>query len=151
MDVDISIDTTPDTANVAQEQFMALVELAKAGVQIPPQILIEASSLPKKREITEKMKAMGEQPNPAQEIEQAEKVAGVQKTQSETELNKAKTATMIGEAQVQAAMAQQAMAFNAPPPMSFPEPQPAPPPPFMGEQFQGPIPQDQAMNPAAGV
>jgi hypothetical protein len=113
MDVDITIETTPDTANVAQEQFLALVELAKAGVQIPPQILIEASALPKKREIVEKMQALGQEPNPAAEIEQAEKMADIEKTRSETELNKAKTVTMIGEAQVNAAVQLQRTQMDA--------------------------------------
>lgn len=64
MDVDIVIDTTPDTANVAQEQFQALADLIKAGVSIPPKALIQSSSLPKKREIMDMLDAP-QQPDPA--------------------------------------------------------------------------------------
>lgn len=45
MDVDIIIDEAPDTVTLQQEQFGVLAELAKSGIQIPPQALIEASSL----------------------------------------------------------------------------------------------------------
>jgi len=76
LDVDITLDTVPDTANIAQEQFQALVDLARSGVQIPPQILIEASSLPKKREIIEKMSGDSEEgQQAAQEAAQAKEMA----------------------------------------------------------------------------
>lgn len=86
MMVDITIETTPDTANVAQEQFMALVELAKAGVQIPPQILIEASALPEKRKIVEKLQQLSEQPDPAKELQVAGAKADIENTQADTNL-----------------------------------------------------------------
>lgn len=101
MDVDITLETTPDTANVQQEQFMALVELAKSGVQIPPQILLKASSLPDKRKLLDEMKAMTEQPDPqaqakaqlaergmTAEVEKTE--AEVIKTRAEADLTGAK-------------------------------------------------------------
>jgi hypothetical protein len=57
MDVDIIIDSTPDTANVQQEQYNALVELAKVGAlgPNPGPILLKASSLPKKRELLDEL------------------------------------------------------------------------------------------------
>ncbi|MCA0358725.1 MAG: hypothetical protein LCH78_18075 [Proteobacteria bacterium] len=59
MDVDIIIDTVPDTANVQQEQFAMLVELAKVGAlgQNPGPLLLEASSLPNKAKVIEKLQA----------------------------------------------------------------------------------------------
>lgn len=59
MDVDIIIDTVPDTANVQQEQFAMLVELAKVGAlgQNPGPLLLEASSLPNKAKVIEKVQA----------------------------------------------------------------------------------------------
>lgn len=45
MDVDIIIDEMPDVITVQQEQFQTLAELAKSGLPIPPDALIEASSL----------------------------------------------------------------------------------------------------------
>jgi hypothetical protein len=84
MDVDIIIDSSPDVANLAEEQFQKLAELIQAGVMIPPEALIEASSLPKKRQILDKMDkakqaAEGQQqpPNPA-EIEAAKQQARIE-------------------------------------------------------------------------
>ncbi|SLK03825.1 hypothetical protein [Novosphingobium mathurense] len=110
LDVDITLDTVPDTANLAQEQFLALTDLARSGVPIPPQILLEASSLPKKREIIEKLKAMDEQNAPLQQMQQQitqimaqlemqQKQADIKKTESETVEN-------IVDAQAKAASTQ---------------------------------------------
>jgi hypothetical protein len=91
MDVDITIETTPDTANVQQEQFLGLIELVKSGaVQIPPQILIKASSLPDKTALLEEMKALSEQPNPQAELQLRGAAAEVQKTEAEAALTGAK-------------------------------------------------------------
>ncbi|MGL4975994.1 MAG: hypothetical protein ACRC56_11920 [Bosea sp. (in: a-proteobacteria)] len=56
MDMDIIIDVSPNTANLASEQYALLVDLAKAGVPIPPDAIIRASSLPEKAAILEQMK-----------------------------------------------------------------------------------------------
>lgn len=68
MDVDIVIDSTPDTAVIQEEQFSRLAELAGSGMPIPPDVLIEASSLPKKKQLLDKLKQAQEQqsqqPNP---------------------------------------------------------------------------------------
>lgn len=61
MDVDIVIDSTPDTAVIAEEQFQRLAELAQAGMPIPPDVLIEASSLPKKQQLLDKLRQSQEQ------------------------------------------------------------------------------------------
>jgi hypothetical protein len=90
MNVDIEIDSTPDTATLAQEQFLGLIDLARSGVAIPPSILIEASQLPNKRQLLEKMEAMAAQPNPAAQMAQAQGEAQVLKTRSEAALNAAK-------------------------------------------------------------
>jgi hypothetical protein len=45
MDIDIIIDEAPDVVTVQQEQFERLASLAEAGIAIPPDALIEASSL----------------------------------------------------------------------------------------------------------
>ena len=102
MDVDITIDTVPDTANMAQEQFLALVDLASKGVALPPEILIEASSLPKKRELLERLKAASEQPNPQAEVAMADAQSKVEKTQSETALNVARIQDMQFRGQMDA-------------------------------------------------
>jgi hypothetical protein len=75
MDVDIVIDVSPDTAVLQEEQFANLVELKKADpTSIPMEMIIEASSLPKKRQLLDKMEAAKQsqqgQPNPLQIEEQ---------------------------------------------------------------------------------
>jgi hypothetical protein len=78
LDVDIIIDEGPDTINMQQDAYDTLSILAQKGVQVPPELLIELSSLDfdvKKRslEILEKAKAQASQPDPvAQAGQQAE-------------------------------------------------------------------------------
>lgn len=112
MDVDIILDTVPDTANLQQEQFLALVDLARAGIPIPPEILVEASSLPNKRELLERLKAPAEQgPSPVEQLKLEAASAATDKLKSETvlnitsaALNEARADTLIGEAMVEAHM-----------------------------------------------
>ena len=111
MGVDIIIDSTPDTANVQQEQFQALVELAKVGGlgQNPGPILLRNSSLPKKREIIEaleKEQKQGQQQPPpeaqeAMRLALAEKAAGIGKTQAQTAKAQADAIKTMGEAEAQ--------------------------------------------------
>jgi hypothetical protein len=77
MDMDIIIDAVADTANVQQEQFAELVKLA--GIYGPQEVpfddLLEASNLPKKRELIEKREARKQEAaqgqGPAQQMQQA--------------------------------------------------------------------------------
>lgn len=112
MGVDIIVDTTPDTANVQQEQFQALADLAKAGGLDPrnpaSKVLIQASSLRNKRELLEMM-GQGGQPAPpdpaaqaAMELEMRGKAADIEKTQAQTEQARADAAKTMGEARGQA-------------------------------------------------
>jgi hypothetical protein len=48
LDVDIVIGDAPDNVSLRQEQFSTLADLARSGVPIPPEALIEASGLPDK-------------------------------------------------------------------------------------------------------
>jgi hypothetical protein len=109
MNVDIEIDSVPDTANLAAEQFQALVDLARSGVQLPPKALIMASSLPDKRKVLEQM----EQPDPMQEmqgqmaqvmaqLEQMQRQADIEKTQSETAENLAQAEAIGANLQLRA-------------------------------------------------
>lgn len=87
MDVDIIIDEGIDTPTVAAEQFDQMLKMAGNGIQIPPAVLIEASSLRNK----EKLLEMLNQPNPmAEQAAQMQMAAGqaeIEKTQSETAKN----------------------------------------------------------------
>jgi hypothetical protein len=66
LDVDIILDSTPDTASIAQEQFAALAELVKIyGPQaVPFDDMLLLADVPKKRELIEKRKAREEQQQP---------------------------------------------------------------------------------------
>lgn len=68
--VDLVVDETPDTGTIAERQFQELVRMAPAmqtaGVQIPPELWIEASSLPDKRKLREIVEA-GKKPDPKAE------------------------------------------------------------------------------------
>lgn len=55
MDLDIVIEDMPDVATLKQEEFAQLADMAGKGVPIPPEALIEASSLRNKKEILERM------------------------------------------------------------------------------------------------
>ena len=103
MDLDILIDTTPDVAVLADQQFQQLVELATTamqagyGPQIPFEAIIQSSSLPKKKELLDAMQQkQQEQPDPkaqeAAEIGKRQALAKIavdetkaQKTVAETE------------------------------------------------------------------
>lgn len=68
LDVDIIIDMTPEYASLQMEEFNSLVELAKSGmVQIPPDVLIEASQLRNKAKLLEKLNPPGAQEQAAQQ------------------------------------------------------------------------------------
>jgi len=104
MDIDIILEQAPDMATIQQEQFDKLADLAKAGLNIPEEVIIEASALRNKRQILQIMK--GETPEAkaqAQiqqmftELEKRLKVletmqaeADVIKTKAETEVELAK-------------------------------------------------------------
>lgn len=92
MDVDISIDSVPDTANLAQEQFDKLVELAQiyGPQEVPFDDLLEVSALPEKNKLIMKRKDRAEQAGQAgqaqQEIAQRGAVAEITKTEAEAAL-----------------------------------------------------------------
>ena len=56
LDVDIIIDEAPDVVTVQAEEFQKLTDLARAGIPIPPEALIEASQLRNKKQILDQMK-----------------------------------------------------------------------------------------------
>jgi len=90
MHMDIILEEVPDTANLAAEQFQGLVELARAGVQLPPKAYIKASNLRNKSEIIEEMDSAQ---NPqalqaqmeAQQLQMAEMQAKIEKLVAETQ------------------------------------------------------------------
>src|SRR3990167_1981312 len=72
MDVDIIIDDAPDAVTVQEEEFVALSEMVKSGIPIPPDAIIEASNLKNKDRILQRMR--GQLEIPAQVQEQMQKM-----------------------------------------------------------------------------
>ncbi len=71
LDVDIIIDEVPDFAALQSEQFAELSQLAQSGVPIPPEALLEASSLRNKDKIIKMLKGETED-GPSPESQQAQ-------------------------------------------------------------------------------
>lgn len=92
MDVDISIDSVPDTANLAQEQFDKLVELAQiyGPQEVPFDDLLEVSALPEKNKLIAKRKDRAEQAaqggQPQQQLMMQNAVSEIENTQADTAL-----------------------------------------------------------------
>jgi hypothetical protein len=109
MDADIILDTVQDTANLAQEVWADLLQLAQTVPIGSPQFMIalELSPLPNKAEIIEKIKTYAAQqqqgPDPAQQaaqqLELADKQAGVAQKQASTEKDLANAARTRAEAE----------------------------------------------------
>lgn len=95
MDIDINIDDSPDVLTLQQETFATLAELVKAGLQIPPRAIIEASPLRSsiKRKITDAMSGAND---PAQAA-----MAKMQQQQMELQMQMLQLKNMLLEAQVQ--------------------------------------------------
>jgi hypothetical protein len=104
MDVDIILDKTPDTATLEQEIFNEFVELAKVyGPQaVPLEVLIEMSSISKKREIINKLEDVRAQQAPQQQVQMQAQLAKFQaeleeikstirKNNTQSDLNEANT------------------------------------------------------------
>lgn len=81
LECDIIISDAPDAVTPALEQWESIVELAKAGVPIPPDVLIEAApNLKNKERLLEKLN----EPNPANEIRMRGEAAKVELTEAQT-------------------------------------------------------------------
>lgn len=92
MMVDVIIDEAPDRISLAGETFEALL---KYGQALPPQVLIEADpTLPasKKEKLLEAMQQ--QQPTPMQQLEMAEKEAGVAEKQAKAQKLAAEAQTL---------------------------------------------------------
>jgi hypothetical protein len=118
LDVDVVIEEAPDTVVLQQEQYEALTDLVRAGMQIPPEALIEASALRNKKRVLELMKGGGASPQEQQQaqamqqkamamqeaaaqLELQQKAADVEQTQAETVKIKADTAATVTGAKVE--------------------------------------------------
>lgn len=113
MDVDIVVDSVPDTATLQQEVFNELMQLVPAyqGTPQMPSLktIIRMSPLPKRLEVIKQLEmdeaAAAQAAAPAMQLDQAGKVADVQKTQADTKLTEVKTVTEAMRGHMEAAAA----------------------------------------------
>jgi len=91
LDVDIVIDEGPDSITLLADTYEAIMNLAKSGAQVPPDLIIELSpnidSRTKKRLLDTLQQAR--QPGPAQQLELAGAKAKVDEANSKAALNMA--------------------------------------------------------------
>lgn len=87
LDVDVILDEGPDTMNVMQDTFDILQSLVQNHVPVPPQVIIEMSSLPSriKRKVLSILQGQGQDPMAGQkaELEMENAKAEVGKTKAE--------------------------------------------------------------------
>ncbi|WP_423197860.1 Portal protein [Cupriavidus sp. H19C3] len=69
LDVDIIIEEGPDVVTIQAEQFAQLADLASKGLPIPPDAIIEASSLRNKETILKEMRGEGKKSPQVQQLE----------------------------------------------------------------------------------
>lgn len=136
LDIDIVVEEGPDVATLQQEEFAKIAELAKAGVPIPPDVLIQASGLRGKDKIVERLKSGGVDPNeppPPPTPDQIE--AAAKAKEAEAKAAEAEARAMMAQIEVQrmqmgldlAPPPAAAPAEAAPMPMLPPEPIQLPP------------------------
>lgn len=107
LDVDIDIDETQHTPTLQAEQFEQLTQMAMGGVvPIPPELIIEASSLRNKDKLLkmlEDAKTQQSAPNPQQELQMRGAQASVSKIEAEAALTGAKAQNEQIKPQMEAA------------------------------------------------
>jgi hypothetical protein len=100
MDIDIIVDTQPETANIMQEMLQDLIKLVSASPayaeQVPFEMFIELSPLPRKRMVLDMLKQHAQQKGQQQQqIQMAQMTKQMEKLDAEIELLKAKSAGVI--------------------------------------------------------
>ena len=87
LDVDIIIDMAPDYAVLQQEDFERLTDLVKTGMlQLPPDVLIRASSLRNKQELLEALQGGNNPEQAAQQAAMQQQVMQLQFAEKEAEI-----------------------------------------------------------------
>lgn len=111
LDVDIIVEATPDSIMPEQEQFQGILELLKAGVSIPPQIVIESMpNLRNREKFLEMIEQQSQQPNPETQKIQAQLELEAQKMQMSAQSQQQKASL---DAQIAQHKAEQDMAIKA--------------------------------------
>jgi hypothetical protein len=155
MEMDIILEEVPDAANLQQEQFEILAQLAQAGIKFPPEVYIKTSALRDKKQLMDILeKAQADPMNQAANEAQMEKLvaeieklrAEVTKTQASARQADAAAIKTMAEAdmldaQIGSVIQPQVIPAQAPMPMMHPAPQQMMQPEMMPQDF-GPPPDD---------
>lgn len=126
MYMDITIEQVPDVANTMQEQFDGLIKLAQAGVVMPPEVYLQASSLRNKKELIEKLEGGDASPEEQQAKQAAMKIefskaqAEVDKILADIDKTRAETAKISVEADMAMMPAGQIQMPQIMPPIATP-------------------------------
>lgn len=127
LDVDIVVNSMPEIATLQAEQFEQITQLVSSGmIQLPPEVIIRASSLRNKGEILEALK--GPEQDPMQQAQQQLQMRAAEAQVADTEASVA-----LKQAQ---AMKAQAEAQAAGMPDQMGEAQPADPKPYIDAELK---------------
>lgn len=106
MDMDIIIEAAPDTVTAQQEAYADLLDLARSGtVQIPPEVIIEASPFRNKGKLLEMLRKPQEDPQAqqmqamGQELQLRGAAAQVRATEAKAAKDEADAAAKVAEIQ----------------------------------------------------
>lgn len=132
MDIDISLQDSPDTTTIQAEQFELIAQMVSNGLPIPPDIVIMASNLRNKQEIVDRMKGKSDDPQAqaAAQAQQQQQQLAMAELQAKVQLLQAQAAKAGADAQ-----ATMIEAERGPEPQA-PGPQPDPPPTPLDEAEQ---------------
>lgn len=94
MDVDIIVDAVPNTANLQQEIFQDITDLARANPQMwPPKVILQFAPIPNRRKVLDALEQaqqeMAQANAAAMQVQMAEKQAEIENTKSDTAKNMA--------------------------------------------------------------
>jgi hypothetical protein len=126
MDVDIVVDSVPDTASLQQEVFAEFMQLAQINPQAyPPKFLIQISPLPEKQKLLKALEGAqaeaAQAAAPQMQMAAAEKTADINKTNSETVKNLADAKSKEVGAVTDAMHGHMIAAGHVPPPGAVPQ------------------------------
>lgn len=100
MDIDIIIEDSPDFVTLRQEEFEQLADMAGKGIPVPPEMLIQASSLRNKGQLLEILKEREEQAGQMQMQQQMQQMqAQMERLAAEIDKDKAAAAKDVASAQ----------------------------------------------------
>lgn len=105
---DVIATSQPSRASFVETQFAQLIQMAQAGIQVPPDVMIEASNLARKSEIAERIRqqmGMGQPTPEMQQQMQMQQQAEMQKFMLEMQKMQAQIEELMSQAELNRAKA----------------------------------------------